>query len=157
MDQQMLDLELKIKNKKYQRIADKAHDTHSYFISKENEEAALRARRLKKRQLQQIIEKNSKAVGKPLLKKGQKEEDTESNSSLISIPESPLLSQIQQERAEYIKKLGEKQDEIRRQIAVRTVARQSRLRAQSQAAHVKTGGLSGNKTFFTPIVAQRFY
>jgi len=76
MDRQMQDLELKIRNKKHQRIADKAHDTHSFFISKENADAALRARRLKKRQLQQIIEKNSKAVGKPLLKKGQKEEDT---------------------------------------------------------------------------------
>jgi hypothetical protein len=90
----MEDLEQKIRNKKYERIANKSHDTHSFFISKENADAAERARRLKKRQLQQIIEKNSKSVGKPIQKKGQKEEDTDSNSSLISIPESPLLSQI---------------------------------------------------------------
>jgi hypothetical protein len=38
-----------IRNKKQERIANKANDTHSYFISKENAEAGERARRLKKR------------------------------------------------------------------------------------------------------------
>lgn len=40
---------------------------------------------------------------------------------------------------------------------MRTVARQSRLKAQSMNAKVKKGGLSGNRTFFTPVVAQRFF
>ena len=45
----MDDLEQKIRNKKHDRISNKSHDTHSFFISKENAEAAERARRLKKR------------------------------------------------------------------------------------------------------------
>jgi hypothetical protein len=47
--------------------------------------------------LQQIIEKNSRSLGKPIAKKGKEGDidDSESNNSLISIPESPLLSQIQ--------------------------------------------------------------
>ena len=49
LEQQQEDLEQKIRNKKQERIANKAVDTHSYFISKENAEAAERARRLKKR------------------------------------------------------------------------------------------------------------
>jgi len=40
---------------------------------------------------------------------------------------------------------------------VRTVARQSRLKAQSMNAKLIKGGLSGNRTFYTPIVAQRFF
>lgn len=74
----MEDLEQKIRNKKQERIANKVNDTHSYFISKENAEAAERARRLKKRQLQQIIEKNSKSVGKPVARKSKDEIDEDS-------------------------------------------------------------------------------
>lgn len=81
------------------KVINKKHEvppknSHNSFISKANADQAMRAKRLRKRQLQQIIEKNSKHAGAHIKKSKEKGDnlETDSVSSLISIPETPLLS-----------------------------------------------------------------
>lgn len=45
------------------------------------------------------------------------DDDSDSTNSIITIPDSPIYTQKQYERMEYIKKLQEKQDYMRKSMA----------------------------------------
>eukprot|EP00347_Sterkiella_histriomuscorum_P001703 403371003 len=139
-------------------------NTHSYFISQKTKEEISRENR------KRSIAKNDNNV-----KNQQETLDDDKNSTLVSIPDSPLYSKIHYQKMEFIQALQNRQKEMREQSQLKQQKRKLEDSQTSQTlkqlAYNTTGfqtqshkkqrpmsSMSSKKTTCqTPLTAQRFF